>query len=642
MKVRIKKCANGGSPISKTLPGVDENQANIEAELGETIVGDFDQDGLPEHMNVGGKKHYEGGTPLAVPDNAFVFSDSKKLRLGGDILTRFGKPEGTNKKYTPAELAKQYDLNKYKKILDDPHSDKYNMDTAAQMTANYNLKLAELALIQESKKGFPQGIPAIAMPLMGAQMGEEEQGQSQEFAMGGNVPEAKLGYNFWDVDPYKKAKTKQGLITPTGKESLYNRSPQWLEQWNQVIPGFSKLDNKTAQGQMYDYMMKTNPDAVKEMWITYGLTNKGEGSSLKSMTTNGKFDPKDLTPENLAKLKSAYTDGYFGVRQFDPYKREAPITRVAESLPFKQTVSTTNFSVPSDAVKNVNLRPTNPIAKASSETIDTPIIPNDGQNIPPYWQQDKMNTIAGIRNKMNVNKYLPWEPAINVHVPDPTFYDPSRELAANSEMAGKQMDFNQAFSGPQAGYRNSAVAGQALENSANILGKYNNMNVSVANQFSEMESQIRNQEEAMNATRQKSMYNGTVVANQQYDNAMAQADDVIRQNLTGAVTNRQKTQWLCEMFPQFCVDNRGFTEFQGGKSWNSPTSSSSSTDPQNKYLELIQKLKEQYPNASDTMLQEQAKLRLGYGIQQDKNGDNIVDQTNQVGLSALMSLFNNR
>jgi len=147
----------------RTLQQVPRDEANIEAEKGETVLMP-DQGGLPAHFNVGGNRHHGGGTPLNVPADSFVFSDTRKMRIKDpNILADFGKKKGS---YTPAQLAKQYDINKYRKITQDPDSDMYDVETAEKMIANYNLKLGKLALVQESKKGFPQGIPAVAMPYL--------------------------------------------------------------------------------------------------------------------------------------------------------------------------------------------------------------------------------------------------------------------------------------------------------------------------------------------------------------------------------------------------------------------------------------------------------------------------------------------
>jgi hypothetical protein len=84
-----------------------------------------------------------------------------------ELLSMFGKG-GINKSYTPAELAKQYDVQKYRKILEDPETDAIERKTAELMIKKFVVKLGCLALAQESMKGFPQGIPAVAKPCMDA------------------------------------------------------------------------------------------------------------------------------------------------------------------------------------------------------------------------------------------------------------------------------------------------------------------------------------------------------------------------------------------------------------------------------------------------------------------------------------------
>lgn len=157
---------------SKYIKAVPRDQANLEAEGGETVYGDINGDGMPEHKIIQGPRHSQGGVPLKLPDDTFIFSDTKSMKFKEpEFLAMFGKVNGS---YTPAQLAKQYDIEKYRKILEDPNSDVLARKTAELMLRNYTLKLGALALAQESKKGFPQGIPAVAKPYMDA-MGIKEE-----------------------------------------------------------------------------------------------------------------------------------------------------------------------------------------------------------------------------------------------------------------------------------------------------------------------------------------------------------------------------------------------------------------------------------------------------------------------------------
>tara|TARA_R100000734_G_scaffold5390_1_gene4690 strand:- start:58 stop:2808 length:2751 start_codon:yes stop_codon:yes gene_type:complete len=177
----------GGIPSSsqttRTIGAIPRDQANLEAEGGETVFGDINGDGFPEHNTIVGPRHAQGGVPLNLPDDSFIYSDYKTggMKISDpNVLEMFGKSgkkkKGSRRKpaYTPAELSKQYDINKYRSLLEDPNSDKITRRTAELMIENYNMKLGALALAQESSKGFPQGIPMVARPYMQANGIREE------------------------------------------------------------------------------------------------------------------------------------------------------------------------------------------------------------------------------------------------------------------------------------------------------------------------------------------------------------------------------------------------------------------------------------------------------------------------------------
>lgn len=186
------------SNVKNTISQVPRNQANIEAEGGETIVGDTNNDGFLEHQTIVGKRHTEGGVPLNVPEGSFIFSDTDKLRVKDlEILKMFGM--SANKKgYTPAEIAKKYQVNDYMAILKDNTKDKYSKETAQVMLDSNLKKLGMLALVQESMKGFPDGVPAIAESVMEGMMGggpaeQQEEEQPQARYGGVQLPKAQLG-----------------------------------------------------------------------------------------------------------------------------------------------------------------------------------------------------------------------------------------------------------------------------------------------------------------------------------------------------------------------------------------------------------------------------------------------------------------
>jgi hypothetical protein len=183
----------------RTLQPVDREDANLEAEKGETAI--INQDGIPTNFTVGGKRHSEGGTPLNLPSNSFIFSDTKDMKIKDkDVLAQFN----VSKSMTPADISKKYDINKFRGVLADPDSTDLERKTAEMMIGNYNMKLAKLGLAQEAKKGFPQGIPAISVPYIESlNINPNDffttQAQPEQFnpdinaARGGTLPKAQSG-----------------------------------------------------------------------------------------------------------------------------------------------------------------------------------------------------------------------------------------------------------------------------------------------------------------------------------------------------------------------------------------------------------------------------------------------------------------
>lgn len=164
---RYRNMGMGGSSeseVTKTMGPVPREEANIEVELGEVVVGDTNQDGFLELFTFTGKPHSKGGTPVNIPPGSFIFSNTKKLFIKDPAILKelFGLPVRKGG-YSPAEIAKKYQINEYIEKLKNSDSDALTKRTAQTVLDKHLEKLGELALVQESMKGFPDGIPAIAL-----------------------------------------------------------------------------------------------------------------------------------------------------------------------------------------------------------------------------------------------------------------------------------------------------------------------------------------------------------------------------------------------------------------------------------------------------------------------------------------------
>jgi hypothetical protein len=451
-----------------------------------------------------GDSHANGGiknTASQIPSGSYIYS--KKLKeTNPEILSKFNK---TYKRggVSYSDISSQYDLNKFKSILDDPNADTLSKSTAQMMSDNYKKKLGQLALVQEAKKGFKKGIPQVyTNSIEQAAYG----GYVPMFATGGDALLTALD----QVDPYAGGKEK----TPTGKSNKYDRGKDYLENWEKFIPGVSKLSNKEAQSKIYDLIYEQNPSAINEMWTKYGLTNEGKKyKDLTGLTKNGTFT-KQLGPDQLKALKKAYVDGFFGARQLDPSAIPPP-------------------SAPP---------PGTPPAPPSKTPPAPPLVPptlTQPKNPTPYdfLAPDKMSMLTAGMNAPK--KYLPYYANYAANIPTPTFYSPERELAANAEQANIQTQGLANFAGPQSFMSNSsAIQGKAAEQAANTLGRYNNLNVGVANQFSPMIAETLNKQAMYAAERANELFKGNVVANQQYDNAKRSYFTNLTKSYANAWNNR--------------------------------------------------------------------------------------------------------
>jgi hypothetical protein len=289
---------------SKYITAVPRDEANLEAEGGETVYGDINGDGFPEHKVIKGPRHSNGGVPLSLPDDTFIFSDTKSMKINDpNVLQMFGKAPKKGKGqqgFTPADLAKQYDIDKYRKILQDPDSDHIARKTAELMIRNYNMKLGALALAQEAKKGFPQGIPVVAKPYMEAMGLTEEKLLPAEYqALSGGEEQEEM--------------PEQGMQDP---QEMYasddydvENTPYETEEEMGMQPGMG-LDQAAMEGQMqmpmamygmamggYDLPFYEMPQA--EYGMPMGVNSSNYMGRTKRIQGSGPFLNRSMAREGI-------------------------------------------------------------------------------------------------------------------------------------------------------------------------------------------------------------------------------------------------------------------------------------------------------------------------------------------------------
>jgi len=304
----------------------------------ETFEGQAEQVALPDgtiksveattaHENMGddtvtdvlpGGSHIQSARNKLTPDQYIQLmqmfkpetADQDIKKLAQVYKSKYGTKNG--KKLSPADIS-EYAKNKYQN-KSTPNSFDTDKLKEGNKKAYLDLSMQMNDLIKSGKE-LAEGV-----------MLEE-----QMMAYGGMVNKYAPG----GIIPYTGGKTK----TPTGQSNKYDREASYLAQWESVIPNISKLSNKEAQGKIYDYTVENNPEEVKNMWNTYGLTSRGR-KTLGKTYPSGKINTTDFTKEQLKGLRDAYVDGFFGARQLENKPPVTPVTTTttpaAEETPAKK------------------------------------------------------------------------------------------------------------------------------------------------------------------------------------------------------------------------------------------------------------------------------------------------------------------
>ena len=146
--------------VRYSLSSVPRDVANLEAEGGETVLTDLNDDGKFGLYNITGPRHSSGGVPMYLPEQSFVFSDTQKMKFNKNELAEFGIE--SRKKMTPAQVSKRYQLNEFLGAMSDPDVDDIKLKSAELMLDKNQMSLSKLAFGQESKKQFSDGVPVTA------------------------------------------------------------------------------------------------------------------------------------------------------------------------------------------------------------------------------------------------------------------------------------------------------------------------------------------------------------------------------------------------------------------------------------------------------------------------------------------------
>lgn len=384
--------------------------------------------------------------------------------------------------------------------------------------------------------------------------------------------------------------------TPAALAKQYN-----LQKYTSIVsdPKADQTSKKTAELMVSNYQNKLSQLAALQEQIKQnrGITPPAQqqeqvpmsayGGSIPRMTGGGEYDEKQATEQGYqgqygktVKGLQRYqmeTDKAQGANRFmDTYGTygkkgyidgiNGPVTKrwqppVASIDPVPVTTFNTTLPIPNPTNLNVSA-PVSGIG-ALGDTGNNASVQSRGYRA-GYTMPDKLGMLNSAYNLASIKKYLPWEAPVSAVTPDVVFMDPTRAIAANSELANQAQNASAMSGNGRAARANaSAIQGQAATSAADIVGKYNNENVGIANNAARENSNITNQLLQTQGARATRLFDKTTIANQQYDNATREGRSGLLNQYSNAWNNRSKFDTMNSTNRFFNVDpNTGLQYFK--------------------------------------------------------------------------------
>lgn len=239
----------------------------------------------PDHSRGGVKLTDEQVSSKVAPDvSSFIFSKTKGMAIKDpEVLARFGITTKSKGGVVPAKIAKKFELNKYKAIIEDPTKDDLAKRTAAMMLDNNERYLAELAVVHEEMKG--KEAPEFAESVLSRGQNSAQYGgwiskseNLRKFVGGGDAeddPDSAPN----DINPWAGDKSKKSKYYRKGPKS--NASKYTKEDWKNKLRalGFNgPWNNLAVQKFLY-----TIPEAQAIIDKYHGTGPEGMGQPAGGM-----------------------------------------------------------------------------------------------------------------------------------------------------------------------------------------------------------------------------------------------------------------------------------------------------------------------------------------------------------------------
>jgi hypothetical protein len=610
-EVKDKKTQKHTQPVLQPEPRED---ANVEVEKGEVIVSTDGASNQKRTAVAGGKKHYDGGTPVNLRSGSAVYSDH--LKLSDPALLQVLGFSGNQPK-TFAQIAKKWELSTLVDKREESGIDQIKKRSLDKSIEDSNFKLSLAFVLQQfhEKKGNEQKEhsrhfePFLERTGMSYEqlfdaMEEGESSLSNEPPSDGvGVDNAQLGteipkmpHGGDHIEEYNTSKTTAGGITPTGRSNYYKSRHESLEdyaaKWEKVLgQDIRNMSNKDAQKVIYDWALEKNPDSIRNMWLTYGLTAKGMNNpTIKKLSKEGKFNRAGLVdPAVLKELENAYVDDLFGARQLDPNAPKLDEDTVIETIdplnPYKDEKYQWNYQ--------------------GLDATEAPI------NMDYRWE-NKRALAQAKKNRRNIPYLRPLTAVSDTFYTDQAYYSPDQAIAAlQSESAAMQQQ-RAMFAGPQQQLANQ-MASQSMQMIGKVVSDYADKNVDAYNKERLFNTQVAQTAANENAAQIEAHHGKVTMLKQNFANAYMNADNAVaEQEIAMHKERAQRKNLEASIGEQYIIDpDTGLHVFVKGKDYYPDTTPETSVD--DVYMEMMRKHPTMDPNVAAKLAM--AKMSGKYQVQ---------------------------
>jgi len=336
---------NLDSDVRYSLTSVPREDANVEAEGGETVLTDLNSNGQFGLYNISGPRHTGGGVPMFLPEQSFIYSDTSKMKFNKDEMAEFGIESGKRK--TPANISKRYQLNPFLAAINDQYADDISTMSAELMLKKNMGNLSKLAFGQELKKNFEEGVPLAAYPYLvekgidpiqfTAQVEEITKKQAELNAIASLPPEQQaqvimLQEMMAQMEGQEQPQegNPQGNVGPVEQMAMYGTELNKAQEGNNEVTKTYTLDGQPVN---------------REQWVE-GTIRRGMHINMRGELDQGFVDK--LTDEERLLYGKALKD----IENYDPLDFETNDQRFVGDLSIRESIEEETTENGNDVVVN--------------------------------------------------------------------------------------------------------------------------------------------------------------------------------------------------------------------------------------------------------------------------------------------------